>query len=398
LRIAVYHNLPSGGGKRALYETVKRLSVHHDLDVYTPSSAEHDLFDLRPHCRHHVVIPFKALPLLQSPFGRLNQAIRLADLGRLQRLQRQIARRIDATGYDVVYVHHCQYSQAPLLLQYLGAPSVYFCQEPPRFVTEPPVPRPYTELSRMQRIGNCLDPFPSLYRGAVRRLDRKSVLAASLVLANSAYSRESLYKTYGIFGRVCYLGVDVEKFRPLGLNRGRFVLSVGALTPRKGFDFLIRSLALIDAAKRPPLLIVSNFANKLERQYLEDLARQLGVVVEFRVRIRDEELVRLYNQAQLTLYAPIMEPFGFVPIESMACGTPVVGVREGGVRETIVDSSTGCLAERDAAGFARAVALLLDSPDLCQKYGCRGTDHVREAWTWERTLHTLEHHFDSVKS
>jgi glycosyltransferase involved in cell wall biosynthesis len=397
MKIAIYHNLPSGGGKRALHEMVKRLSAHHDLDVYTLGSAEHDLFNLRPHCRRYVVFPFKALPLLQRPLGRLNQAIRLVDLGRLQRLQRQIARRIDANGYDVVYVHHCQYSQAPLLLQFLLTPSVYFCQEPPRSVTEPPVPRPYTELSRMQRIGNCLDPLPSLYRGVIRRLDRKSVLAASLVLANSAYSRESLYRTYGILSRVCYLGVDVEKFRPLGLDRGRFVLSVGALTPRKGFDFLIRSLALVEVAKRPPLLIVSNFANEPEHDYLLELSRELGVAVEFRVRIPDEQLVCLYNRARLTLYAPIMEPFGFVPIESMACGTPVVGVREGGVRESIVDSSTGRLTERDVAAFARAVDVLLDSPDLCQEYGRRGIDHVRETWSWERTLHTLKHHLDSVK-
>jgi glycosyltransferase involved in cell wall biosynthesis len=397
MNIAIYHNLPSGGAKRSLYEMARRLVWTHHLDVYTLSTADHAFCDLRPHCDRHVVFPFSPLPPARRPFGRLNQGIRALDLFRLRALGKTIAAQIDAAAYDVVFVHHCRYGQAPALLRFLDTPSVYYCQEPPRFLYEPPVPRPYTEFSAAQRLGNHFDPLPALYRRVVRDLDRAAVLAASRVLANSAYSRESLYHIYGIFASVCYLGVDTGRFRPLSSPRGEFVLSVGALAPRKGFDFLIRSLALIDAAKRPPLLIVSNFANKPERQYLEDLARQLGVAVEFRVRIRDEELVRLYSQALLTLYTPIMEPFGFVPIESMACGTPVVGVREGGVRETIVDSSTGRLTERDAAGFARAVDLLLDSPDLCQEYGRRGTDHVRETWSWERTLHALEHHFDSVK-
>ena len=80
----------------------------------------------------------------------------------------------------------------------------------------------------------------------------------------------------------------------------------------------------------------------------------------FRVGIPDEGLVQLYNRAMLTVYAPIMEPFGFVPLESMACGTPVVGIREAGVRETVRHAETGFLVDRDPEQFAAAVLALLD--------------------------------------
>ena len=390
MRIAIYHNLPSGGGKRALYEMVRGLAARHELDVYTLSSAEHDFCDLRPHSREHLVFPFEPLPLARRPFGRLNQGIRVLDLCRLQLLQKEIAAQINAAGYDAVFVHHCRYGQAPALLRFLAVPSVYYCQEPPRRLYEPRVQRPYSEFSAAQRLGNRFDPLPALYLRVLGGLDRAAVLAASLVLVNSAYSRESLYRTYGIFARVCYLGVDTERFRPQSLPRGEFVLSVGALNPRKGFGFLLRSLALIRAERRPRLVIVSNFEGPGERHYLESLAGSLEVDLGFRVMVSDEELVRLYNQAQLTLYAPIMEPFGFVPLESMACGTPVVGVREAGVRESIVEGQTGLLTERDPGLFANAVTELKADHQRLVDYGIAAISHVKSQWTWERTVSQLE--------
>ena len=394
MRIGVYHNLPSGGGKRALFEMTCRLVKEHVVDVYTLSCAEHDFCDLRPHANHHTVFPFDPLPLARRPFGRLNQGIRALDLLGLRALQRRIAAQIDAADYDLVFVHHCRYGQAPSLLQFLVTPSVYYCQEPPRFVHEPPVPRPYAQYSTMQRLGNFFDPLPTLHRTLLAKFDRASVRATSLVLVNSAYSRESLYRIYGIFARVCYLGVDTDRFHPLGFPKESYVLSVGALNPRKGFDFLVQSLALVNSDPCPSLVIVSNFVDDRERNYLEELAIRLGVSIEFRSQVSDDELVRLYNQAMLTLYAPVMEPFGLVPIESMACGTPVVGVREGGVRETVLHEETGLLTEREPHSFARAVDDLLNEPEQRTCFGNQGREDVERRWQWRHCLSTLENHLD----
>lgn len=393
MRIAVYHNLPSGGGKRALYEMTRRLAAHHEITVYTLSTAEHDFCDLRPHCARHIVFPFRPLPLARHPFGRLNQGIRSADLLRLRTLQRQIAARIDAADHDVVFAHNCQYGQSPSLLRFLQTPSAYYCAEPPRDIYEPPIDRPYGRYSRVQRLGNRIDPLPGLYRRTLAALDRKNVHATSLVLTNSDYSRESLYRAYGIFSKVCYLGVDTECFKPLPFEREDFILTVGQLVPRKGFDFLIRSLAQLAPEHRPSLSIVSNFFVSPEKTYLEQLAHDLHVAVYFRTMVTDAELVQLYNQARLTVYAPIMEPFGFAPLESMGCATPVIGVREAGVRETVLHEVTGLLVERDEAIFAEAIRRLLDDPSLCRAYGQQGRAYVEQRWRWERTVEDLERHF-----
>lgn len=390
MKIAVYHNFPSGGGKRALFEMTKRLAQRHEVDVYTLSCAEHNFCDLRPFVRQHIVYPFRPLPLARRPFGRLNQGIRTADLLRLNAVQRRIAAQIDDGGYDVVFVHNCQFSQSPSVLKFLRTPSAYYCQEPPRQLYEPPAERPYNRFSQVQRLGNMFDPFPGLYRRTLRRLNRDNVQAAGVVLVNSHYSRETFFRTYGVFAHVGRLGVDTDRFRPLSLDREQRVVSVGALTPRKGFDLVIHSLGLIEAARRPALTIVSNYVDPAEHGYLAKLASDLAVQVEFRAGVSDDELVETYNRSLLTVYAPIMEPFGFVPLESMACGTPVVGVNEAGVRETVRHGETGLLVERDPRRFAAAISGLANDHDRWARLGAQGRAYVQAEWSWDRSTRDLK--------
>ncbi len=396
MRIAVYHNLPSGGGKRALYEMTRHLAAQHAVDVYTLSCASHDFCDLRPLAQRHIITPFKPLPLARRPFGRLNQGLRAITLRRVQQLQRRVARQIDAGGYDVVFAHNCQFVQSPGVLQFLRTPTVYYCGEAPRAIYEPRLPRPYTRLTAKQHAINLFDPLPALYRSTLARLDRANVRRATRVLTNSAYTRETLYHIYGIFAHVGYLGVDADLFRPLGLARENYVISVGMINPQKGFDFLIRSLALLDRAQRPKLLIVCNSADVREQAYLSTLAHGFQVDLEFRSLVTDDELVRLYNQARATVYTPVMEPFGFVPLESMACETAVIGVREGGVRESVVTGATGILVDREPEAMASALRRLLADPAEAERLGRHGRVNVLEQWTWTSSLAKIERHLAEV--
>ena len=109
MRIASYHNLPSGGAKRSLYEETKGLVERHTIDVFTLSTANLDFADLRPIVNNHKVYDFEPAGLLESPFGRLNQAIRIINLRRVRSLAQQITADIEAGGYDVLYVNPCQF-------------------------------------------------------------------------------------------------------------------------------------------------------------------------------------------------------------------------------------------------------------------------------------------------
>ncbi len=392
MRIALYHNLISGGAKRTLTEAARRLATRHHLDIYTLSSADHDFSDLRPYAVNHHVFPFRPLPLLRSPWGRLNQIIRIADLIRLDRLNRRIARHIDRNGYDAVVAHPCQFEKCPSLLRYLRrTPSIYYCHEPLRLLYEPMPARPYDDnASSRRRFLNQLDPLPILYRRVLGRNDQRNTRSADRVLVNSKFTAEAVSHIYRIPAQVSYHGVDVEQFKPLPVEKRHIVLSVGSLTPLKGFDFLVQAMAQYPATQRPTLVFASNFQNPPERAYLENLARNLGIAIELLGNVSDQDLVRLYNQAKVVAYAPVREPFGLVPLEAMACATPVVAIREGGIPETVIEGQTGFLVGRDPASFARAIQRLVDDPFLARRYGDSGRQHVLNCWTWDQAVERVE--------
>lgn len=392
MRIAIFHNLPSGGAKRTLQESVKRLRADHELDVYTLSAAEHDFADLRPYVDRHTVFDFRPFPLFSSPFGRLNQAFRLADLLRVGRLTRQIARHVEAGHYDLALVHPCQVEKASSILHHLNeTPAIYYCQEPLRLLYENMPERPYERTeSRLRALLDRADPLPSLYYGALKRVDRRNTRSASRVLVNSQFMRESVRSIYDVDAQVSYHGVDTEQFRPLATDKQPFVLSVGSLTPLKGFDFLLEAIAHIPQEDRPPLVVASNFANPPEKLFLQRLAEQLGVDLRLLGNVDDQRLVELYNQARVVVYAPVREPFGLVALEAMACATPVIAVREGGTQETVRHEETGLLVQRDPQLFAQAIAALMADPGLAARFGRNGRDYVLQQWTWNRAVERLE--------
>jgi len=396
LKVAVYHCLHSGGAKRTLVEQAKRMASRHQLDLYSLSSADNDFCDVRSYVKESHIYRFEPLPLFRSPFGRLNQLVRLIDLIRLQRVEKRIAVDIDGEGYDIALVHPSYYTQSPLVLKFLATPSVYYCHEPLRKFYEAPIARPYGKKSWTRRILDGVDVPNWIYRTTLRRLDDASLNSACRVLTNSCFSQDNIRRTYGVKAEVCYHGVDVDLFRPLALSKDKMVLSVGALIPTKGFDFVIESLGRIPPEQRPKLFIVSNYQESREQIYLNRLAGLEGVEVLFCTMVEDERLVKLYNSAVMTVYASVREPFGLVPLESMACGTPVVAVGEGGVRESVVHEQTGLLTDRDLGQFAVAIRTLCENEELAKRYGEQAREYVLEKWSWEKAVQQLEEHLVQV--
>src|SRR5205814_52260 len=133
---------------------------------------------------------------------------------------------------------------------------------------------------------------------------------------NSAFTAGVIDRIYGRTAAVLYHGVDTRVFCPKteGTSRGDYCLSVGALAPLKGHDLVIDALSRLPARERPRLIIVADRLHGEETPRLEARALAGGVRLDIRLRVTDEELARLYRGARLTLYAPIREPFGLVPL------------------------------------------------------------------------------------
>lgn len=396
MRIALFHNTPSGGAKRAVYEWTRRLVTRHKVDVYTLSSADHAFCDIRPFVQKHRVFNFAPHKLFESPWGRLNQLQRWRDLRKLTDIGRRIASEINAGEYDVVFANTCLYTFIPALLQFVHIPAVYYLHEPFGRMFRRQCHRPYLKNNKWRAIIDRFDPLIGLYNRRMETIHLRSVRRTKQLLANSQFTQKHMKKAFNVDAPVCHYGVDCEGFRPIpGIRKENYVISVGELAPRKGFDFLIESLAHIPAGKRPELKLACNSVSSLERNYVQDLAAQRKVELQVLTDLNSDELAMQYNKAQLCVYAPVLEPFGLVPLEAMACGTPVVGVREGGVQESIVHEHTGLLVERAPARFAEAMRALLEDPELRERYGQQARQHVLEKWTWDNSVATLERHLTS---
>ena len=397
MKIAVFHNLPSGGAKRALRNYVKYLTrLGHLVDVYVPSTANEDFQSLRDYAHSLHTYPVKATIL-----GRTYSTLRYVppvriSLYDLEKTERDIAETINNGDYDVVFSEQDRFTSSPFFLRYVRKPLVYFCQQPSR-MQEASIESVYRDTGYKKSRSAWQSMWGWAFAKRLSKIEISNASFATYILANSYFSRESIMRVYGLNSFVSYLGVDTTLFRPMGLSRERFVLTVGGCTPAKGFDFIVRSLSRVGSSIRPKLIVVSNSVNLRWKNCLEELARRLSVDVEIRSLVEDEELVLLYNSAELILYAPYLEPFGLVPLEAMACGTPVVAVREGGVRESVVHDRTGILVDRDEEIFSKATETLLRDPLKRDVIAQEARRVILESWTLEAAGARLYDHLLRAK-
>jgi glycosyltransferase involved in cell wall biosynthesis len=389
LRIAVFHNLPSGGAKRALYNFMRLLGeMGHHLDLHNLTTSEEQFLPLAPFAKQVFTADFRWI----EPRPRANVVVKLVNLTRLAAASRVIAHSIDNGEYDLAFVHHCRFVQTPLVLSYLRTPSVYYCEEPLRRLYEPQV-QPYQPADRSLWTRRMYRKYmlalaDRIYDRLLKRLERRNAQAANLVLANSYYSRETLYRVLQVTARVNYLGVDCDIFRPTDVGRERCVVSVGALHPRKGHDFVIRALSLVPEQIRPSMVIVADRGGEVQ-EYLQAYAADHAVELRIMMGVSDEKLVDLYNRAKALLYAPLLEPFGLVALEAMACGTPVIAVKEAGIRETVRSGETGILTERSEEDLAQAIETLLSDESMLRVMGKQARHYACHDWTWERSVAQL---------
>jgi glycosyltransferase involved in cell wall biosynthesis len=155
----------------------------------------------------------------------------------------------------------------------------------------------------------------------------------------------------------------------IGLPRP-WLLFVGQLTPRKGYDIVVRALpAIVRHYPQVSLLVVSGI-NQSQRERLMDLARQHGVEQHIHLLgyLSDEALINLYRASDALLFPTRYEGFGLPLLEAMAAACPLIASDIPVVREIVRDGENGLLVPyNDPVALARAALLLLGQPDLRQR-------------------------------
>jgi glycosyltransferase involved in cell wall biosynthesis len=400
LRVALFHALPPGGAIRALYETVKRFPPEIEVDLFAADVAPVDrrFAALTAGTSHldlsSVVASTKtyslpaAVRLVAPHIGRFAAFVVGGEA--MRRVQKAMARDINAGGYDVAFLHACRFSLSVPIAEWLQVPSVYYAQEARRVGYET---QPSPLGAGAKGLTSLIPMLRRPYEFVGRRRDRRAVGAVDRLLCNSRFSADMLSAAYGVDPVVCYLGVDAEAFPVLEHANGSVegsgngclrVLSVGALHPVKGHDLALRATARaaeVLAERLGELHIVYERQRAGYAEELADLASHLGVELHLHRGITDERLAELYGSASVTVCAARLEPFGLTSLESMSCGTPVVAVAQGGFRETVVDGVNGYLAERETASLAKGIVRVARGELSATPASLHA--FVSDNWSWE---------------
>jgi len=400
MKIAVWHNLPSGGGKRALHDHVRGLLGRgHHLEAWCPPMADQTYLPLNTLIPEHIV----KMRSLERPSG--NPVARLINLyrltaGKLKALDehcQRCAEQINLGGFDLLFANSTmRYAVAPIA-RYINIPTTLYLQEPYRYLYEAsPVSAwaaPYLPKGAWHSVHQIrdwlFDFFAVQWLRVQVREEYLSAQAFDLILVNSLFSRESLLRAYGLNPRVCYLGVDTQRFVNQKLPRQHFVIGIGAIMPNKNIKFVIEALGYIPEP-RPRLVWIGNAIDSSYRDEMNDLARIRQVTFEVHQRASEEELVELLNQATVMAYAPRLEPFGYAPLEANACGTPVIAVAEGGIRETVTDGLNGYLVDADPRAMAAAIEHVLKNPLETRRMGEQAVEYIAKNWSLEAATARLE--------
>ncbi len=179
----------------------------------------------------------------------------------------------------------------------------------------------------------------------LRLWDTVSATRLDAVAANSAFVAARIRRAWGRAARVIHPPVDVDFWAAEPRIPQDFYLVAGRLVPYKAPHLAMEACRILGR----PLVVAG------DGPMLAELRRTAGPMVTFTGRISDDELRRLLARARALLF-PGVEDFGMLPVEAMACGTPVVALARGGALETVRDGHTGILVpEPSATAFAQGI-------------------------------------------
>ncbi len=397
MKIAVWHNLPSGGGKRALYDHVRGLVARgHSVEAWCPPTADRAFLPLTSMVPEHVIDLAWPVPPRRADKWQITLEVERS-IAAMDAHCRRCAEAINQGGFDVLFANACQFYRTTSIARFAAIPTVLYLQEPYRYLYEA-MPRlcwlaPARRDGAGLRLANLRASFSDIRRVRNWRIQvREEVDNAATftrILANSYFSRESILRAYGLDSTVCYLGIDVDHFVHRRLQREGFLVGFGSITWEKNLRLAIDAVGAV-APPRPKLIWIANYADRTLLAEMTDLAISREVVFEPMIRISDAQVLDILNRAMALIYAPRLEPFGLAPLEANACGLPVIAVAEGGVRESIVDQVNGLLVEHDASSIAAAIERLRADPGLARQLGISGRMAVETKWSLTAATDRIE--------
>ena len=231
--------------------------------------------------------------------------------------------------------------------------------------------------------------------------ERDLITDTPAIVAFSPHERDAMVRLYGANLDNINLvpcGVDLGTFKPinrevsrgnLGLNGDKVLLYVGRIESLKGLDLLVHTAAQIrnvdDIDGMRVLVVGGDDGKSHELDRIKQLTQELNVsnIFDFVGRVDQDELPMYYSAADVCVVPSFYESFGLAALESMACGTPVVASRVGGLSTVVKHGSTGYLQSwRCPEAFANSVEMIMSSQNLRDSMGLAARNQA-ETLGWD---------------
>ena len=220
---------------------------------------------------------------------------------------------------------------------------------------------------------------------------------AHCVTSNSSYTAAAIRKLETREPVILPFGSPIpERATPLPNNEVKRILCVGRLIERKGVEYLIRALPIVQQKVPARLIIVGN-GSLLATLKAQVEQMELQASVEFRVDVPEEQLITTYAECDVFALPAIVdsrgdtEGLGVVLIEALSFRRPVVASSVGGIVDVILHEKTGLLVpEKDPQALADALVRVLTDPAMAKRLADEGYRHVQAVFDWTRIIDETE--------
>ena len=250
-------------------------------------------------------------------------------------------------------------------------------------------------------------------------VEERAVQLADQIIAECPQDKEDLINLYHADPEkitIIPCGFSAQEFYPVCRQEARkktglhphehMILQLGRMVPRKGVDNVVRALAKIGKTAHPVrLVVVGGESDHPDPQHCAEIARlqqiaaSEGVLdaVTFAGRKNRDLLKYYYSAADIFITTPWYEPFGITPLESMACGTPVIGSQVGGIKYSVADGKTGFLVPpNNPEALAGKISCLLTNAELLQSMKDNCIKRVNALFTWTKVANAVTSMYSSI--
>jgi teichuronic acid biosynthesis glycosyltransferase TuaC len=198
-------------------------------------------------------------------------------------------------------------------------------------------------------------------------------------------------------------GIDLKKIdqeqplRPKSLKNKKIILSVGALSERKGQQYLIQ--AVYNLKKKIPNIRCFIIGSGKREKYLKKLVKRnnLRKYVTFLGKLPHKEVLKYMSWCNIFALPSWDEPFATVYPEAMSYGKPIIACRGEGTDDIIKNGKNGMLVKKqNVNSLTKAIEKLLKNDKFSNNIGKRGKRLTKEILTWQSNAKQVNKLFNSI--